>query len=90
MPHTIDLCRGSWTVEQREFEGVVINRHRRVPKDAIAPQYGADEAPELAISMENRSVKPRWLARSYCCMSSSRPVAPKVTRTVRHARRSRV
>jgi hypothetical protein len=49
--------------DRGEFEGVVIHRHRRVPKDAIAPQYGADEAPELAISMENRSVKPPWLAR---------------------------
>jgi hypothetical protein len=49
--------------DRGEFEGVVINRHRRVPKDAIAPQYGADEAPELAIFLENRSVKPPWLAR---------------------------
>ena len=55
-----------------DFElGVHHVHHRRVPKDAISPQFGAHDAPELAISMENRSVKPRWLARSYCCMSSS-------------------
>ena len=42
-------------------EGVGVCPHRRVPKDAISPQSGAHDAPELAISIENWSVKPPWL-----------------------------
>ena len=45
-------------------EGVGVNCHRRVPNDlAISPQFGAHDAPELSISIENQSVKPPWLAR---------------------------